>query len=164
MEPEDIDVLYEWENDADVWKVSAQTAPLSRHALKEFIKSQNCDPFETKGMRLVVELRESGRAIGTVDLSDIDIYNRRAGIGILIYAPDDQGKGYAKEAIETMTGYCFEQLSFKQVYCCIAADNVRSIELFKRCGFEIAGLKKAWRKVATGWRDEYFLQKINNID
>ena len=162
LEPEDIEVLYKWENDTDVWKISSNISPLSKYVLKEFIKNQNYDLLDSKQMRLVIERKQDGCPLGTLDLFDIDMYNRRAEIGILIYSKNENGKGYATEAINTMTTYCFDRLDLKQLYCSILSENHRSIELFKRCGFVATGTKKNWRKTIDGWSDEIFMQKIND--
>ncbi len=158
LETEDIDILFEWENDDSVWRVSSTRAPLSRHVLMRFIKSQCYDPFESKQMRLAVELKSEKRAIGTVDIFDIDIYNSRAGVGILVYAADDRGKGYAAEVIEAIKRYCFHVIDLRQLYCNIAADNEQSLRLFKRCGFEVSGVKRDWIRRKEGWQNEVFMQ------
>mgnify|MGYP000951130226 CR=1 FL=1 len=38
MEPEDIEILYRWENDTDIWKVSNTIAPFSKYVLRQFIE------------------------------------------------------------------------------------------------------------------------------
>ena len=40
LEPEDVDVLYKWENDTNIWKVSNTVAPFSRYILRQFIENQ----------------------------------------------------------------------------------------------------------------------------
>ena len=34
VEPGDVDLMYEWENDCDIWPVSGTTEPFSRHQLE----------------------------------------------------------------------------------------------------------------------------------
>lgn len=72
LEPEDVDILYKWENDTNVWKVSNTVAPFSRHILRQFIDSQKYDIFETRQLRLIIEEKEGSRAVGCIDLFDID--------------------------------------------------------------------------------------------
>ena len=84
LEPEDIDILYRWENDTDVWKVSNTIAPFSKYILRQFIENQKYDIYETKQLRLIIEALETQKPVGTIDLFDIDPYNLRAGVGILI--------------------------------------------------------------------------------
>ena len=43
MEPEDIEILYRWENDTDIWKVSNTIAPFSKYVLRQFIENQSRD-------------------------------------------------------------------------------------------------------------------------
>jgi diamine N-acetyltransferase len=54
LEPDDIDLLYAWENDPRVWGVSGTLAPFSREVLREFIDNQRFDIFRTGQMRLVI--------------------------------------------------------------------------------------------------------------
>jgi diamine N-acetyltransferase len=102
LEPEDVDILYKWENDTNVWKVSNTVVPFSRHILRQFIDSQKYDVFETRQLRLIIEAKDSGRPVGTIDLFDIDPYNRRAGIGVLIYDKKERCQGYASSALQIL--------------------------------------------------------------
>ena len=72
LEPEDIDILYRWENDTDVWKVSNTIAPFSKYILRQFIENQKYDIYETKQLRLIIEALETQKPVGTIDLFDID--------------------------------------------------------------------------------------------
>ena len=48
IEPEDLDFLYEIENDPSIWNVGTPTAPYSRYALKEYLENQPQDLFQAK--------------------------------------------------------------------------------------------------------------------
>ncbi len=163
LEPEDIEILYKWENDTDIWKVSNTVAPFSKYVLGRFIEEQSRDIYETRQLRLIVEANSTGAPVGAIDLFDIDPYNARAGVGILIYRTKDQQKGYASEALSLLVRYCFQVLHFNQLYCNIPSNNLRSLALFKSKGFSIIGLKREWTKTTAGWQDEYMLQILNSI-
>ncbi len=163
LEPEDIDILYKWENDTDVWKVSNTIAPFSKYMLKRFIEDQSRDIYETRQLRLIVESKLSGKPVGAIDLFDLDPYNARAGVGILIYHEQDQQKGFASEALSLLIRYCFQVLQLNQLYCNIASNNIRSLALFKSKGFSIIGLKREWTRTTADWQDEYMLQLLNPI-
>ena len=64
MEPEDIEILYRWENDTDIWKVSNTIAPFSKYVLRQFIENQSRDIYETRQLRLIIESRTSGTPVG----------------------------------------------------------------------------------------------------
>lgn len=161
LEPEDIDLLYRWENDPEVWKVSSTVAPFSKYVLRQFIESQRIDIFESRQLRLIIESTEEARPVGTIDLFDIDAFNGRAGVGVLIYDKKDRRRGYADDAISTLIKYCFMVLNLHQLYCNIPTSNRESLGLFKSKGFIIIGVKKEWTKTTMDWQDEYMLQLLN---
>ncbi len=161
LEPEDVDILYKWENDTNVWKVSNTMTPFSRHTLRRFIEMQKEDIFETRQLRLMIEEKQGGRPVGTIDLFDIDPYNRRAGVGVLIYDKKDKCQGYASSALQLLIRYSFMILKLNQLYCNILYDNNTSLGLFRSKGFLTVGIKREWVKTTAGWLDEYLLQLLN---
>ena len=84
LEPGDIELMYAWENDTEIWGVSGTLAPFSRHTLERFIEEQQFDIFQTRQQRLIIETPE-GLPVGALDLFDLDPVNLRAGVGILIH-------------------------------------------------------------------------------
>ena len=163
LEPEDIDILYKWENDTRIWKISNTIAPFSKYILRRFIEDQKYDIYETKQLRMIIESRSDKRAVGAIDLFDIDPTNRRAGIGILGYEDRDQGQGYASAALTEMIKYALQILGLNQLYCNVLSNNLRSLNLFKSKGFTVVGLKMEWVRSTDGWLDEYMLQLINPV-
>lgn len=159
-ELEDLDLLYIWENEPSIWHVSGTLAPFSRFVLKQYLEHAGKDIFEVKQLRLMIQLKESHRPVGAVDLFDFDPHHRRAGMGILIADASDRRKGYAREALETMTVYCRDVLHLHQVYCNIAAGNSASIKLFKEAGFQEIGRKKEWLFDGRHYEDELLFQRI----
>lgn len=163
LEPEDIDILYQWENDTDGWAVSNLLAPLSRYVLVEYLKVAHKDIFENKELRLVIALKGSRRAIGLIDLFNYDPYHKRAGVGILIADVKDRGNGFAAQALELMVNYAFKILRLHSLYCDIAESNVKSITLFENANFVQQGEKKHWLRTKEGFETEYFYQLINEL-
>jgi len=159
LEPDDIDLLYEWENKMEIWEVSNTTKPYSKHILAQYLVESAKDIYSTKQLRLIIE-NSNKKAVGAVDLFDFDPYHSRAGVGILIHNSEDRGQGYASDALEALSKYTFEVLGLKQLYANIAADNTNSIHLFQKSGFEQTGTKKQWLKTLHGWKDELMFQKI----
>ena len=159
-EPGDLDLLYIWENDTSIWRISGILAPFSRSVLKMYLDNAAKDIFEMKQLRLIIQLKDKHHPIGAIDLFDFDPHHHRAGVGILVADPSDRRKGYAREALETLMEYCFGILNLHQLYCNIAAGNGSSIALFKQAGFEEIGRKKEWIYTGEGYEDELFFQKL----
>ncbi len=160
LEKNDLDYLYKWENDTAVWNLSNTLIPFSRFTLEQYIETSRQDIYEAKQLRLIIEHKETGKALGTVDLFDFNPFHSRAGIGILIADKSERKKGYASEALDTHLSYCANILDLKQVYCNILENNEDSMKLFISKGFVITGSKKDWIKKGDEWLTQYFLQKI----
>ena len=156
LEPSDIELLYLWENDPEVWRVGGTTAPLSLERIAQFVTEQSYDLYATRQMRLVIEAE--GIAVGTLDIVEFDPQHLRFGIGILIYAPEARRKGYAHAAIEAIKTYARDTLVLKQIWASVAADNEASIALFERCGFTRCGIRKSWLRHPHGYTDQYEYQ------
>ena len=159
LEPDDIGLMYAWENNTEIWGVSGTLAPFSVHTLERFIEEQRFDVFQARQQRLIIETLD-GTPVGALDLFELDPVNSRAGIGILIHDTAQRNKGYAADAVETVCRYARDILHLHQLWCNVEAGNEASLALFRRAGFSQSGTKKQWLRLADGFHDEIFLQKI----
>ena len=91
-------------------------------------------------LRCIVALKEDGKAIGTIILSDIDQKNATGHIHIKMSKEGGRGKGYGTDAVNTMVQYAFEELRLNCIYANILSYNEASIKLFERCGFKRDGV------------------------
>ena len=162
LEPEDLELLYEWENNISYWIISSTVVPFSKYTLKRFIKNSHKNIYETGQLRLMIEHINDKATIGTIDIYDFDHFHKRAGVGILIAKEEYRRRGYASMALNCLIDYCFNTLQLHQLYCGIMANNTESMDLFKKVGFVQSGIKKEWVKTAEGWMDEYSFQLINS--
>lgn len=159
LEPEDLDILYKWENDPKVWQFGSTITPYSRFALRDYLENSLHDIFRSRQLRLMAVEKRSGTAIGTIDLYDYDPINSRAGIGILV---DEKcrGKGFGSEMLLLSREYAFRALLLKQLYAYIPVSNKPSVNIFTKAGYTEAGLLKSWLKTAEGFGDVYLMQLI----
>jgi len=160
-EPEDAQLIYSWENDRAVWRVSGTHVPFTRFQIEQFLLSNN-DLFSQKQLRLMIDLNETGESIGCIDIFDYDALNQRAGLGILIDKAHRQ-QGYAKAALALCVEYLFKEVLLHQVYCSIDEANTESQQLFLGQGFMLCGKRKDWIKTANGFIDELEYQLIKQI-
>jgi diamine N-acetyltransferase len=161
LEPEDLDFLYEIENNEANWEVSNALTPYSKWVLKQYLENAHQDIYEAKQLRLVIVLSETNEKIGLIDLFDFDAKNQRVGLGIIIN-PDHQNKGFGKEVLEVITKYVFDILQLHQIYVNISEDNVPSKKLFTNFGFKLRGIKKDWNKINSQYKDELLFQLIKS--
>lgn len=159
LEPEDLDVLYRWENDPSIWGEGSMIPPFSRYDLKQYITNAQ-DIYSSRNLRLVVEERTTKQVVGMVDLFDFEPIALRVEMGILIFE-DFRGKGYAKETLELVRNYVFGFLRCHQLVARASVKNEASLRLFRESGFTEAGLLKDWVRDNALWCDCMIFQLIN---
>ena len=161
LEPEDLNFIYEIENNENIWEISHTQTPYSRYLIKQYLENAHKDIYEVKQLRLVITSYNE-RPLGLIDIFNFDFQHKKAGIGILINEIEDRGKGIGSEALKLLIDYCFEHLGLHQLYCNVAEENRASIQLFKKFGFNEVGLKKDWFMSNGTYKNEYLFQLINN--
>lgn len=159
LEPGDVDILYRWENDTELWEVGLTIAPFSRQQLANYIENYDGNIFTARQLRLMVSLDSTREAIGTVDLYDYDPVNCRSAIGILIDASFARC-GYGAAALRLMERYCCSRLGLHQLYCVVPEDNVASRALFSSVGYTISGRLRSWLRRNNSYRDAYIYQRM----
>jgi diamine N-acetyltransferase len=163
LEPDDVDILYKWENDRAIWHLSSMITPLSRFTLEQYVMSAGQDIYSTRQVRMMIDLvnPENGvKTIGSIDLFEFEPAHMRAGVGILIH-DGFRGKGYASEALSLLMRYAFETIHLHQLFANISTDNTESIRLFESKGFKFIGTKKEWNRIRNNWLDESMFQLIH---
>lgn len=158
-ELQDIELLFQWENDQRIWHLSQTLIPYSRFDIEQFILQGNHDIYVEKQFRFMITSKEDQSLLGCVDLFDFDPHNSRVGIGILIDENHRQ-KGWASEALDVLIPYSFNQLKVHQLYCNVLLSNADSLNLFKRKHFSEIGVKKEWVFHEGKYQDEVLLQLI----
>jgi len=161
LEPEDLELMYNWENNLSYWIISNTFSPFSKYTLKRYVENSHKSIYETGQLRLMIDHIIDKVSIGTIDIFDFDPFHKRAGLGILIANEDYRRKGYATMALTCLVDYCFRTLQLHQLYCNILTNNSESIDLFKKMGFVETGVKKEWIKTSDGYLDEHMFQLIN---
>ena len=160
-EPEDLDVLYKWENDTELWSLGGTLAPYSRYDLKQYILSEK-DIYETKQLRFIIENIADKKAVGTIDLYDFDPHNQRAAVGIMVDSAY-QGNGLATEALNLLCEYAFSFLKLHQLFAYVPVKNESSKKIFDNCGFKDRGLLSDWIQAADGYEDVQIVSLISDL-
>lgn len=149
VEPVDLELLYEKENDPALWGAGNMLAPCSRHTFQRYLRDAQQDIYAARQLRLMVDALQADGVrvtVGAVDLFDVDPKNLRAEVGIIIYEPAFRRKGYATQAMRLLIAYAAGTLQLHQLYCSVAESNEASVALFRKLGFEVTGVKKDWLK------------------
>lgn len=149
MEPEDVTLLYDWENRSEEWWCGAQLAPLSRAALMRFVRAEQ-DVWQAGAVRLM--LQHGDETVAALDLYDLNIRHRRAGVGVVV-AADQRQKGHGTAGLRLLAAYAFQHLELHQLYAEIPAGHAESAALFEAAGYAPCATLPEWIRVGGQWRD-----------
>jgi len=161
VEPEDLEILYHWENNPNYWHAGELRVPYSKFALKQYILSARKNIYENKQLRFMIELKTLNVTVGTIDLFDFDVFNSRVSLGLLIDEPY-RGKGLAEESVMLIEEFVFNYLKINQLYVQIAELNEASATLFAKLGFEKTCVLRDWISTENGFENVILYQKFRN--
>ena len=141
IDPSDLNLLYDWENDSSSWADGDTHNPLSHQDLSDYLAATTGDCFRDGQLRMVAE--SDGEAVGCVDLYDLDARNRKAGVGIYI-APAYRDRGLAAEALRQLHTLAFTHLGLEMLYAFVSVDNAQSSALFRSLGYHPSSPLPRW--------------------
>jgi acetyltransferase, GNAT family len=156
MEPEDLDLLYEIENDIETWHVGAVNVPYSRYLLHDYIAHATGDIYADRQLRLIIEDKK-GNSVGLIDLVDFDPQHSRAEVGIILQTKHRR-RGYATEAMKLILDYARKVIHLHQVYAIVSVNNQPSLNLLKSLGFREYTTMKDWLREDNCFVDAQLLQ------
>lgn len=142
MEPEDLDLLYEIENNQNLWDVGCTNVPYSRYVLRDYIATNRQDIYADHQLRLMID-NEEGETVGIIDLANFDPRHQRAEVGIVVLK-GERRRGYASAAMERLIDYATNILNLHQLYAVINSDNNACKTLFASIGFTTSAVLKEW--------------------
>lgn len=158
LEPEDLAVLYAWENDSRYWEDGNTLTPYSRFQLKNYLQQEN-DLYAQKQLKLLLE-NADGIPVGLIDIYDYEPFHQRAQVGLLI-APQWRGKGYATAALKMLCNYAFGFLHLNQLFAVVNKNNTASLQAFVSAGFVQSGVLEQWLRVGDTYCDALLLQRVS---
>jgi RimJ/RimL family protein N-acetyltransferase len=151
VELEDLPLVWEWENDSEMG-LYLNADPGKRMSMDEVHRRFNqyrTDP--TSGLFIICRLE--GEAIGMLGFDrlyrDIGSVRLFIGIGVKSY----WGQGYGSEAMRLVLGYFFSDVSLRKVQLSVYDFNTRAIASYRKCGFEVEGVRRNIAYVQGEWCD-----------
>ena len=134
VDSSDIDTILLWENSSAEPLYGVYEEQYTREDVVQFVENQQrYSLVETEQLRLMI-CSHSGERIGCVDLTEYD--GESAFISILIVELDNRRKGFAENALRLLVDYA-KHLGVSTLYARILSENIPSINLFKKVGFDL---------------------------
>lgn len=158
MEPEDLHLIYEVENDEGIWDMGVTNVPYSQYLLLDYISNATGDIYADKQVRLIVE-NEAHEAVGIADLMDFDPKHNRAELGIVIKKPFRK-QGYGRASIAKIAEYGKKVLHLHQIFSFVAENNISSVRMLQESGFQKSTVLKDWLFDGKEYHGAYFFQRF----
>lgn len=127
----------DWMNDPEVFLYMESGGNYTMEMLKSFIEEQDKNDI----LFWAISIKATGKHIGNIKIDPINPERNSGEYGIMIGDKTAWGKGYAKEASQTIINYCFEKLALSQITLGLIEDNTKALELYKKLGFEIEEIR-----------------------
>lgn len=89
-----------------------------------------------------IHLKENGKHIGNIKIDSINLKHGLGEYGIMMGDVNQWGKGYAKEASESIIKYSFEELNLRKITLGVVENNESAYRLYKKLGFQEEGILK----------------------
>ena len=144
VDSSDIDTILLWENSSSEPLYGIYDEQYTREDVVQFVENQERYSLaENEQLRLMI-CSHDGERLGAIDLTEYD--GRKVFVSILIFDLSNRRKGFAESALRLTTDYA-KSLGLRSLYACILPQNLPSISLFKKVGFESDGLTLYWKRL-----------------
>lgn len=123
-----------WINNPKVRLYARNILPQTIEDAKTYLEGQ-----EEKNRTIIsfeIWHRNDKKTIGDVELFDINWFDSKAYIGLMIGEPEYWGQGVGTEAIELITNYGFKELNLNKLYAIVFAPNRASCRCFEKNNYK----------------------------
>ena len=158
IELSDTELIVKWRNTDEVKSQfvfqKAFTNEIHNHWMKTKVASGEV-------IQYIIEIKDTGKPIGSVYFRDIDIVNISAEFGIFIGEVTALGKGYGSETAILFTEFGFSELKLHRIFLRVFTDNIGAIKSYKKAGFSEEGIAKDMVFQNGKFRSMTFMSKIS---
>ena len=146
--------LERWE---PTWSDNEFTPRSFRRRLKWYREGAGSD----SSYSFFIERKEDGALIGGVTLDAIRRgTTQRAVLGYWL-VKGATGHGYMTEAVKAVLRFAFDELKLHRVEAASIPENVASVRVLERAGFEREGYMRAYIRIDGTWQDHLLFATIN---
>ena len=103
-------------------------------------------------------MAENTKPIGFIGLYAINYINRHSEFGMYIGEKSEWGKGYAKDATQTILNFGFKVLNLRKIKLQLVKSNVSAYKLYEKIGFVKVGEYKEDRFIEGKYEDVILME------
>jgi diamine N-acetyltransferase len=133
-ERSDLSLFVRWLSDARTTEHLALRSPIGLAMENRWFEDTLDHHGRDRWFFVICRLADD-RAVGSIDLHDLDLTNGSAGLGIVIGDPADTSQGYGSDAIRALLDFGFGELRLERIWLDVYEDNARGRHVYERVGF-----------------------------
>jgi len=157
MTEEDLEFVYAHFGDEEVCEYMVDNEPVkSKDEAMEIITWSHSNKENPDNNRWIIELKESGKAIGTIGFHRWDKGNNTAEIGYDLNK-GYWGKGIMSEAMKAALKFGFEEMKLNRIQAFVHVENLASYYILRSKGFQAEGIIKDMYLYRGKYHDHYML-------
>lgn len=143
------------------WEPRWAPDELERGAWRNRLRRYRKDFVRGSAMSFFIVETRSGRLLGGITLGNIRYGVAQSGhIGYWI-GQRHAGQGLMAEAVSLLADYAFATLRLHRIEAACIPDNVRSIRVLEKAGFQREGLLRSYLRINGVWQDHYLYALIS---
>ncbi|HOO57325.1 MAG TPA: GNAT family protein [bacterium] len=150
----DLPLMVKWMDEPKLARLMEIDISLNENYQNKWFSAYKKDPSK---QIYAITIRRSGRHVGNIAVSDLEVKPRHAHLTIFIGSPKDRGKGYAREAMLLFLNHCFNDIGLNRVFLTVRTDNYGAIQLYEYCGFSREGLLRKKKETGKGYSEKYIM-------
>lgn len=154
IEERDIPQLRAWQDDPAVMTGWAMPHPLVAHDAFVADLAGRFGTFREAGYFII---EHGGDAVGRIDFHGFDERHRCAELALYIGERSAGGKGYAWDAVHTLTSYLFSERRAARVELTVIESNIRARRLYESLGFQSEGILRDYIHFGGRWHNEILM-------
>ncbi len=135
------------------WEPHWYRDELSRGAFRRRLRHYNREAREDQGYAFCIVEEKNSELVGGLTLTNVRRgVTQAASLGYWLGVPHT-GRGIMTAAVRAIVAFSFETLVLHRLEAACMPENVRSMRLLEKTGFEREGFARGYLKINGAWRD-----------
>lgn len=158
INPEDADRIATWSNDFEMSVFTGDVSDMiSIEKQREYLEYMS-----NNGYSFAIIKKDTDEPIGICKLTQVDLINRKATLGIFIGEKSCWDKGFGTEATKLILDFGFNIINLKNIMLTVYSFNERAIKAYHRCGFKEIGRRRKSIIMGSKEFDEVYMDILSD--
>lgn len=153
----DTDLIVRWRNTPSVMRNFIFREPFTPEMHRNWLATKVATG---RVVQYMIEVKATGRPVGSVYFRDIDPVNHSAEYGIFIGEEDARGQGFGSETARLFTEFGFARLGLHRISLRLLEENLPARRSYEKAGFVQEGIFHDMVMLDGQYRDVVFMAKL----